>query len=63
MPFEMRETFSRQRGTQLLLMEGLPPAAALRLGHEDVADIRARSRFVTKPYRTAPSKLLQRYAN
>jgi type IV secretion system protein VirD4 len=41
MPFELREAFSRQRGTQLLLMEGLPPAAALRLEHKDVAAIRA----------------------
>lgn len=41
-PFELRTAFSRQRFSQLLLMEGLPPAAALRLEHEDVAAIRAQ---------------------
>ena len=41
-PFELRTAFSRQRFSQLLLMEGLPPAAALRLGHDDVAAIRAQ---------------------
>jgi hypothetical protein len=41
-PFELRTAFSRQRFSQLLLMEGLPPAAALRLSHEDVAAIKAR---------------------
>jgi type IV secretion system protein VirD4 len=39
-PFEMRAALSRQRSSQLLLMEGLPPAAALRLSHDDVARIR-----------------------
>jgi type IV secretion system protein VirD4 len=39
-PFEMRTAFSRQRFSQLLLMEGLPPAAALRLDHGDVSRIR-----------------------
>ena len=39
-PFEMRTAFSRQRFSQLLLMEGLPPAAALRLDHADVVRIR-----------------------
>jgi hypothetical protein len=43
-PFELRTAFSRQRFSQLLLMEGLPPAAALRLGHEDVAAIREQLR-------------------
>lgn len=47
-PFELRTAFSRQRFSQLLLMEGLPPAAALRLSHDDVARVReavlARSR-------------------
>lgn len=43
-PFELRTAFSRQRFSQLLLMEGLPPAAALRLGHEDVASIKTRVR-------------------
>jgi type IV secretion system protein VirD4 len=41
-PFELRTAFSRQRFTQLLMMEGEPPAAALRLEHEDVAAIRER---------------------
>jgi type IV secretion system protein VirD4 len=40
-PFEMRIAFSRERSSQLLLMEGQPPAAALRLSHDDVARIRA----------------------
>ncbi len=39
-PFELRTAFSRERFSQLLLMEGLPPAAALRLDHSDVAMIR-----------------------
>lgn len=41
-PFELRAAFSRQRFSQLLLMEGLSPAAALRLEHEDVMAIRAQ---------------------
>jgi len=41
-PFELRTAFSRQSFSQLLLMEGLPPAAALRLDHEDVIAIRTR---------------------
>jgi type IV secretion system protein VirD4 len=41
-PFELRMAFARRRSTQLLMMEGEPPAAALRLNHEDVAAIRAR---------------------
>ena len=39
-PFELRTVFSRQRFTQMLMMEGEPPAAAVRLEHEDVAAIR-----------------------
>jgi type IV secretion system protein VirD4 len=39
-PFELRTAFSRKRFTQLLMMEGEPPAAALRLEHEDVVAIR-----------------------
>jgi type IV secretion system protein VirD4 len=39
-PFELRTAFSRQRFTQLLMMEGEPPAAAIRLEHADVAAIR-----------------------
>jgi len=41
-PFELRTAFSRRNFTQLLMMEGEPPAAALRLEHEDVAAIRAQ---------------------
>jgi type IV secretion system protein VirD4 len=48
-PFELRTAFSRRRFSQLLLMEGLPPAAALRLGHEDVAAIRSRVREAGGP--------------
>ena len=40
-PFELRTAFSRQRFSQLLLMEGMPPAAALRFEHGD--DPRARA--------------------
>lgn len=40
-PFELRTTFSRQRFSQILMMEGEAPAAAMRLGHEDVEAIRA----------------------
>jgi hypothetical protein len=43
-PFELRTAFSRARFSQLLLMEGMPPAAALRLEHSDVEMIRARVR-------------------
>ena len=43
-PFELREAFARQRFSQLLLFEGEPPAAALRLEHDDVALIRLRLR-------------------
>ena len=42
-PFELRTAFSRQRFSQLLLMEGMPPAAALRLEHSDVEMIRERA--------------------
>jgi type IV secretion system protein VirD4 len=42
MPFELRTAFSRQRFSQLIMMEGEPPAAAIRLEHEDVAAIRAQ---------------------
>ena len=38
--FEMRQAFSRRKGSQLLMMEGEPPAAAMRLDHDDVALIR-----------------------
>jgi type IV secretion system protein VirD4 len=42
-PFELRTAFARERYSQLLLMEGLPPAAALRLDHADVEMIRRRA--------------------
>jgi type IV secretion system protein VirD4 len=42
-PFELRTAFSRQRFAQLLMIEGQPPAAALRLGHDDVDMIRVRT--------------------
>jgi type IV secretion system protein VirD4 len=41
-PFELRTTFARQHFTQLLMFEGEPPAAAVRLEHEDVQEIRQR---------------------
>jgi type IV secretion system protein VirD4 len=41
-PFELRTAFARQRYTQLLMLEGEPPAAAIRLEHEDVGAIRDR---------------------
>ncbi|MCP3477649.1 type IV secretory system conjugative DNA transfer family protein [Bradyrhizobium sp. CCGUVB1N3] len=39
-PFELHSAFSRERQSQILLMAGMPPAAALRLEHEDVDTIR-----------------------
>jgi type IV secretion system protein VirD4 len=42
MPFEIRTAFRRDAFSQLLMFEGKPPAAAIRLGHEDVAQIRSR---------------------
>ena len=42
-PFELRTAFARERFSQLLLLEGKPPAAALRLEHADVEMIRRRS--------------------
>jgi type IV secretion system protein VirD4 len=47
-PFELRTAFSRQRFSQLLLMEGLPAAAALRLEHHDVAMIRERAQSASR---------------
>jgi type IV secretion system protein VirD4 len=41
-PFELRNVFSRRRFNQLLMFEGEPPAAAMRLEHEDVTLIRER---------------------
>jgi type IV secretion system protein VirD4 len=48
-PFELRTAFSRQRFSQLLLMEGLPAAAALRLDHTDVDLIRERAQRAYTP--------------
>ncbi len=57
-PFELRTAFSRQRFTQLLMMEGEPPAAAVRLEHEDVATIRTLAlRGASAHFR--PSQLLE----
>lgn len=57
-PFELRTAFSRESHAQLLLMEGQPPAAAMRLGHEDVAIIRARlERRAGAPFQRAPLAL------
>jgi type IV secretion system protein VirD4 len=41
-PFELRTAFSRQRFSQLLMIEGERPAAAMRLEHEEVAAISAQ---------------------
>ena len=38
-PFELRTAFSRQRFSQLLMIEGERPAAATRLEYDDVAAI------------------------
>ncbi|MCP3476687.1 type IV secretory system conjugative DNA transfer family protein [Bradyrhizobium sp. CCGUVB1N3] len=48
-PSELRSAFMRERFSQLLLMQGMPPAAALRLGHEDVDMIRARAEAAIRP--------------
>jgi type IV secretion system protein VirD4 len=59
-PFELRMAFSRQRFTQLLMMEGQPPAAVVRLEHEDVTAIRelvvqgARANVRPKPLPALP---------
>jgi type IV secretion system protein VirD4 len=42
LPFELRTAFSRQNFSQLLMIEGERPAAAIRLEHQDVAAIRAQ---------------------
>lgn len=41
-PFEIRTAFARNRHTQILMVEGQPPLAALRLEHDDVAEMRRR---------------------
>jgi len=47
-PFELRTAFARQRYSQLLMMEGLPPAAAIRLEHADVDRIRQTAMQATR---------------
>lgn len=42
-PFELRTAFSRQQFSQLLMIEGEPPEAAIRLEQEDVARIRLQA--------------------
>jgi type IV secretion system protein VirD4 len=42
MPFELRTAFPRESFAQMLMLDGLPPAAAVRLEHHDVAALRAR---------------------
>ena len=59
-PFELRTAFSRERFSQLLLMEGLPPAAAIRLEHADVAAIREQCRRGIAAYSTGERLLLSR---
>jgi type IV secretion system protein VirD4 len=41
-PFELRNAFSRDSFSQMLMMEGKRPAAAIRLEYGDVVDIRLR---------------------
>lgn len=41
--WEQAQAFSRENDSQLILMKGRPPAAALRLSHEDVAAIEANA--------------------
>lgn len=43
LPFELRTTFSRESFAQLLLLEGKPPMAAVRLQHHEVEEIRRRA--------------------
>ena len=60
-PFELRIAFSRQRFTQLLMIEGQPPAAAVRLEHEDVVAIRAQlARWTSAMFRRSPLLALPR---
>src|SRR6266849_450386 len=62
-PFEVRTAFSRQRFTQLLMIEGKPPAAAVRLEHADVVSIReqvahrARAMFRPSPLLALPRRV------
>lgn len=57
-PFELRTAFARNRSTQLLMIEGEPPAAALRLSHDDVATIRARIERYATGHRASPAGLI-----
>jgi type IV secretion system protein VirD4 len=45
-PFELRTAFSRERFSQLLLISGMPAAAALRLDHADVEMIHRRAQRI-----------------
>ena len=61
-PFELRTAFARQRFTQLLMFEGEPPAAAVRLEHEDVATIRNLVlQQARASYRRGPTPALPRW--
>ncbi|MBB5048549.1 type IV secretion system protein VirD4 [Rhodopseudomonas rhenobacensis] len=42
LPFELRTSFHRESFAQLLMLDGRPPAAVIRLEHHDVAALRAR---------------------
>jgi type IV secretion system protein VirD4 len=42
-PIELRTAFARRQFSQLLMMEGEPPAAGVRLEHADVATIREQT--------------------
>jgi type IV secretion system protein VirD4 len=56
-PFELRTAFSRGSFAQLLLMEGCPPAAAVRLEHADVMAIRAMAeRHAKSPLEALPRR-------
>jgi type IV secretion system protein VirD4 len=43
MPFEVAQTFARENNNQLLMFAGKQPAAAMRLSHDDVAEVKERS--------------------
>lgn len=49
-PWEQELTFARENESQLLLMKGRPPAAAMRLSHEDVERIRNRADDALRGY-------------
>lgn len=40
-PFELRSAFARDSFAQMLMVDGVPPIAAVRLGHDDVERVRA----------------------